>query len=452
MAQLINYIRTFSGAFETSYTSQIKQVIYALLLFLPTLVWFSESSILLLPLVLITLDFSTIRANFLKIFDVQKRKRILILILLYLLASYLNKLFFGLPISCYKDYYAWFLLLPTLLFTGLYFKDFKFSSVFIFLVVFEVFVCIVEYALQVRTFFLASYPKIDFTSNFLYDYRTFGLSVNSSVVSFKILCALILLELKLFKKWTYYFILIVLYIGAIVTFNRALLLTIFFMNALQFLLSLFADQHKLKRMRQAATPTILFILIFVAFSKNSIWTELNKRHPEKQQLGVVHPRAKNKTIASLGCNDQYQPNLQIGQQLDTSLMLNRLLIRNTAQVNTSGRTLIWANYLQFIHGHLWFGNGSDKLYFKEKNPETGAVKLIHAHNSFLQLLATNGILLSSLLLLILCFIWQRKHLILIITLLFFSVFQYGIFWGFSILDVLLVSLLLSDFERKNEPY
>jgi O-antigen ligase len=319
-------------------------------------------------------------------------------------------------------------------------------------VVFEVFVCIVEYALQVRTFFLASYPKIDFTSNFLYDYRTFGLSVNSSVVSFKILCALILLELKLFKKWTYYFILIILYIGAIVTFNRALLLTIFFMSALQFLLSLFADQHKLKRMRQAATPTILFILIFVAFSKNSIWTELNKRHPEKQQLGVVHPRAKNKTIASLGCNDQYQPNLQIGQQLDTSLMLNRLLIRNTAQVNTSGRTLIWANYLQFIHGHLWFGNGSDKLYFKEKNPETGAVKLIHAHNSFLQLLATNGILLSSLLLLILCFIWQRKHLILIITLLFFSVFQYGIFWGFSILDVLLVSLLLSDFERKNEPY
>jgi O-antigen ligase len=102
------------------------------------------------------------------------------------------------------------------------------------------------------------------------------------------------------------------------------------------------------------------------------------------------------------------------------------------------------NYIQFIGEHKWFGFGSDKLLFKAIDQDEKKLKLIHAHNSFLQLLASNGIIISFLFLGILFFIWTKKNLLLLIPILLYSCFQYGIFWGFSLLDVFFFSILITN--------
>jgi O-antigen ligase len=132
-----------------------------------------------------------------------------------------------------------------------------------------------------------------------------------------------------------------------------------------------------------------------------------------------------------------------GKDLDTNLYFTKKLIGSTNGINTSGRTLIWANFLQFIEQNLWFGNGSDKLYFKEIDHENKKFKLVHAHNSYLEFLATHGLILSGFFGFILLCLWRRKNSIFIVSILFFSIFQYGIFWGFSLLDLVFTSFLIS---------
>lgn len=434
------------------YLFPIKHGIYALLLFLPTLLWLNEKYFLLLPLFILLLDFKSVKATFFTTFSIKRRKQILFLIAVFVIGATLNKFSFGLPIICLRDYYAWFLLFPILFFVGLQLKDLRFSKLFILLVAIEVLVSLAEYGLQMRSFFLSDLIPIDLKSNFLYDHRVYGLSINSSVVSFKIFGALLLLSLSPMKKWQYVTLLVILYAGALVTFNRALIITILFLNTIYFFSGFIHVFANWKRTISTTIPTLTFLCVFLLLAKNNLWTELNKRHPETKQLSLANRKTSPNEAHSFSCAEPYQPILQTGKQLDTTNFFNRILIKRTEQVNTSGRTLIWANYIAFISNNFWFGNGSDKLYFREINPTTGSKKLIHAHNSFLQLVATNGILISGIFLLLLYLMWQKKHLLLLASLLLFSLFQYGVFWGFSMLDVIFISLILSDFKSTNETH
>jgi hypothetical protein len=81
---------------------------------------------------------------------------------------------------------------------------------------------------------------------------------------------------------------------------------------------------------------------------------------------------------------------------------------------------------------------------KTVNQDEQKIDLIHAHNSFIELLATNGALLSGFFLMILVVMWKKHNFILLLTILLYSLFQYGIFWGFSFLDVIFMSFLLSN--------
>jgi hypothetical protein len=81
------------------------------------------------------------------------------------------------------------------------------------------------------------------------------------------------------------------------------------------------------------------------------------------------------------------------------------------------------------------------MFITENNNET---ILIHAHNSFLEFIASNGIVISLLFFAFLFLIWKKKNILLIMAILFFCLFQYGIFWGYSILDVIFVAILLQS--------
>ncbi len=184
-------------------------------------------------------------------------------------------------------------------------------------------------------------------------------------------------------------------------------------------------------------------MIFQGFSKHSFITELNKKNPETKKLEVVKVQALVQAKGQQSCMAAYQPKMKQGTELNQNLFFTKLLIGSTQHINTSGRTLIWANFFQFIEEHPWFGNGSDKLYFREKDPATGTEKWVHAHNSFLEIVATHGILLTVFFFLILVFLWRKKNIVFLATLFFFSLFQYGIFWGISILDIIFMVFLLS---------
>ena len=64
------------------------------------------------------------------------------------------------------------------------------------------------------------------------------------------------------------------------------------------------------------------------------------------------------------------------------------LFRGREGVDLSGREDIWQFYINFIRENLFWGNGSFKLL----EPVEGN----HAHNSYLQLVSTNGLFLAFL--------------------------------------------------------
>jgi len=190
---------------------------------------------------------------------------------------------------------------------------------------------------------------------------------------------------------------------------------------------------------------LLFTGIFLLFSDHNILTEMKKKNPEKQQLELKFKSIEEKLTFNDFKESEYTmffPKIKEGNILDTNLLANKIFCNSAKGFNTSGRTLIWMNYIAYIDQHKWFGFGSDKLLFKSIDQDNKKIKLIHAHNSFLQLIATNGLFISLLFLCIIWMIWTKKNFLFLIPILVFSTFQYGIFWGFSLLDLFFFSILM----------
>ncbi len=99
--------------------------------------------------------------------------------------------------------------------------------------------------------------------------------------------------------------------------------------------------------------------------------------------------------------------------------------RGQEGVELSGRGFIFPHYSQFILDHPFVGNSGAKLwvYFGDS--------LYHAHNSFLELFASNGLVIAVLFLFGYCLVFfKAKELFL--PILVYSLFQYGFLWGFVI--------------------
>jgi len=107
--------------------------------------------------------------------------------------------------------------------------------------------------------------------------------------------------------------------------------------------------------------------------------------------------------------------------------------RDTNQLELSQRPGIWSEVFEDMRQSLFFGNGSYKKFVGE----------YHAHNSYLQLFSTHGVVLSILYIILLCRRIKRFS-IHVITLFVYSLAQYGLFWGISLIDMLLFSFLFGD--------
>ncbi len=440
----------FSNLNNSSSFANFKSAWYAGVLFIATLFFANENYYLLLPISIFILEFKTISSYFQKIKTSKRLKYSLLLISAFVFLAYINKIFNGNPITSLRDYYSAFLLFPILLLCAKLISTTKTYTFLIYLIVFETIIAIAEYIFNVRTFFPITVPPINFTSDFLYDHRVFGMSINSSVLSFKLLIALLLIETIPTRKIIYYSIQLILSIGILITFNRALILSALIFWAILACYKFYKSRKTSLNTLHFVSPILVFTLLFLILSKHSFLVELNKKNPEKQPLEIA---TKHKIYSFSDIKETpstiHQPRMLEGTELDTNLYFTKKLMGITKGINTSGRTLIWANFLRFIEQNFWFGNGSDKLFFKEIDHENKQFKLVHAHNSYLEFLATHGLILSGFFGIILLYLWRRKNTVFIISILFFSIFQYGIFWGFSILDLVFVSFLISPINLLN---
>lgn len=259
------------------------------------------------------------------------------------------------------------------------------AKVFIILTCFECVVGMAEYYLGVTSFVAVDQESFE-GEELLYFKRVNGISGNSSTLSEKVLiCSILLYNIKDdFKKHTIILISAMLLIGYFITFNRTSI------GAFLVFAILAARDYGLKISR----PKLMFILLcFIC------------------------------TIVYL--------------YLSYGDILVLQFTRGDTETMLTGRPYIWSCFLKFIIENPLLGNGSVRLLVPYYSG------MIHAHNSFIQLLADNGIILSLIYLINIYKRFTKKNWVNCIPFIILSLTQFALFWGFSMGDVFFFALLLN---------
>lgn len=294
-----------------------------------------------------------------------------------------------------------------LMFLGYFYaKTLKRSDlkIVIFLISIESIIVLAQHFLGISTFFPGLIKEIPHPSqineDLLYYNRALGLSTNSSVAALKFLLGFILIDYLKLKGKLFLVIKAILFVGLFYTFNRTVLaVLIAYMVARLVLpiLDIIADLLEFRLKKKSFLIALFGGLFLILFMFLII-----------MKIDVIIT----------------QVTLDKGMDL-------------------SGRDLIWADFVQFIKDNILFGNHSSKYYFSEYYSGP-----IHAHNSFLQIMANHGIIITLLFLLLILVNITKKNAVFVFTLILYSLFQYGIFWGISITDIVLFIILF----RKPEEY
>lgn len=426
-----------------------QEIVIVLLLVAPMVIHGNEFYLLLLPFILFVSDKDLWRT------DVSGFKqnpfsasaiRYVWLPAFFIVLALGNKLLNS-SIVCGKDYYASFMLLPVLLLCSKYIFTRRTVRVFIAFVLFQTVIGFVEYLLNTRSIFLPLTKETTILSKeLLYDSRVFGFGVNSTGFALEVLLAFMFLLAASFKRQIYWIVFIVLFVGLLLSFGRAVVL----MAVLYFVLTLLqlVLNHR-KDLKNAIKKTM-----FIDFSISTIvvlavffspWMQDNMNRGGKQENLDYNQFAYSWDTIPLTCAQQHAFPLLEPQQLDTTSPLTRNFLQFTKKINTSGRKLIWMNYVNILNRHLLTGNASNKLQFRAINPKTREVEIIHAHNSYLMLFGTHGLILGGFYIVLLFVWWKRRNFVPLLVILAYSFLQYGIFWGLSITDIVFMAFILSPF-------
>jgi|GEM_PF-1473002 len=423
-------------------------VLLASMLFFPTLFFGNEYFALLISFVVLALfrkDCLHLAQQFKQHPFSKQSLAFFWLPLAIISCSLVNKLVNGHPIFCLKDYYAPFMLLPLVLVTARFIHSPKLFQWFVLLVGIEVLFGIAEYLFNTRSFFMGTSEEFQIYSKaLLYDSRVFGLSANSSIFGLKLLVAALFIEYAGFKIGLRWFMRMLLLIGIIISFNRAVIVGLLFFWFATWLQLIWVNRKEIKKIHLYSLFQFLsIILLTIVIFQGPLRYQFSRGGSEENLFYDEGDKQLTYADFNLSCSEQHALILKEGDELDTTGSVSKLFLTATNGINTSGRKLIWMNFGDFLDQHLWFGNGSDKLMFKTINQRERKLVMMHAHNSFLELLGTNGVLISCLYLLFYLVIWSRKNTVLVLAILAYSMLQYGVFWGFSLLDVIFVFILIA---------
>jgi hypothetical protein len=363
------------------------------------------------------------------------------IVVLIIAVSLMNKILNGNEILCTRDYYSSFYLLPFLVLVAPFIGKGKVFRVLILFASIEVLFGIAEYLMNTRSFFHEGVESSVITDkSLLYNSRTYGLSSNSSVFAYKVMIGLLLVEFTKLKKVFAWSARIVLLIGVLLSFSRSVVLGLLLFWGLRVLYGIIKGIKKNDVFRTAGFQFNVFVVILSIVFSSALMQQLSRGGHEAET--AFGPETFLEKLPPTSCSEIHAIDYKKGVLEPSQQGWGDKIMMRGENIQSSGRKLIWLNYLNFIEDNLLLGNGSDRLMLRSWQPETQSYKLIHAHNSFLMLIGGNGVLISLLYLLFFVLNFGRKHLIPIIAILFYSLLNFGIFWGFSYLDVVFLIFLM----------
>ena len=120
------------------------------------------------------------------------------------------------------------------------------------------------------------------------------------------------------------------------------------------------------------------------------------------------------------------------------------LFRGYEHIDLSGRDFIYTYFVSFITDNPIVGNSGVKIW------EYFGDKLYHAHNSYLELFASNGIVVSSFFMLGYYLIFSKARL-MAVPIIVYSFFQYGLFWGFVFHDIVISAIFFTYISQLKQP-
>jgi hypothetical protein len=308
----------------------------------------------------------------------------IIIVLMIISFSLVNRIFSPENINNFSDAFPYqFLLIFTVIIALNITKlDIKVLLIFIFI---ESLFVIYEFYIGDMSVFGSN--LIDTNETYLLQMRPYGLSRNSSNVASKLFLFFVLSRHYLKKDKLIKYMTPFVIIALLLTFNRtAMICTIFF-----YFLYIFCQIY-LNKITKFELYLFISLIIISGYFANQYF--------EIIEMQLTGGQGKFRTF--------------------------------------SIRENIWGEYFYFIKENLFFGNNSYKYLIKYKG------LVFHAHNSFIQTLATNGIIIFLLYLLILTININRKNFIYIFPILLFAIPQYTIFWGISLEDITFFSLLFNN--------
>ena len=409
----------FSNIFKRAY---IFPGLIALLVYLPSVVYIPIETYLLFAF--IPFFFKSIR-NTLKEFWKKKatyiKDRSVLLILFILFLSFINIIIFNIKNEVnLLNIYGPYILFPLLIFAAFLFANkisIKFYIVFVFL---ETLVGIAEWFYGASSFFTGIENYWEFTSyRLLYFTRVLGLSPGSSLFAIKIMLGIILIDYLKLKSKLFTIIKLFLFVGIVLTFGRTILVCLFIYLPLQFLFNIYFKKHKSDR--SLFWNQTIFFLAFFAFC-----------FINPKEFQIQFSRGGMKEVGGrVEINDN---SLKNKGTVKTKEVDNFILEEmGTNNIELSGRSEIWSVFLSFIMKNPIFGNGSKTLYLGKK---------YHAHNSIIQIIANNGVIIAFLYFLLICFNLNKQNWFFIGAILLLALGQYVIFWGMSVIDIIFYALLM----------
>src|SRR5690606_14288564 len=109
--------------------------------------------------------------------------------------------------------------------------------------------------------------------------------------------------------------------------------------------------------------------------------------------------------------------------------------KGEGQVDMSSRDYIFSEFWKVFLDNPIVGNSGAKVWL-----EVGGLNY-HAHNSYLELLASNGVVVTLLFLVGVYLAFISGRFIVALPFLVYSIAQYGLFWGISFNDVVFFGLM-----------
>ena len=390
-------------------------------------------------------------------------KKTVHLALFILILSCINYYIFGYEnIHHIKDYIAYFLLyIFVFLIASKINKNVLISIIYV--IVFESVFVIVEHFLGINTVFVSD---LNFRTGLLavsdYSARTFGLSSGINTMAMKLFIAYLLHSLIFKSKNMLFFITKALLLYAIyVNYGRSVIVAI----GLLLLIEIYQNKNlRIYYISMYALVIIHFIYIngidffllntigLVPFVKHIIMISIEMLKQLIYAISIVYLFL---SIKKLWIHSRMFIVTRIALSISIIIIISLLSISSISSISskysgrnskdiTSYRDIIYSEGIAAIKKRPLMGNNSHKyyVYLKAYNAYE------HLHNSFLELMTTNGITIFLLYILFILMHLNKFNLIAVGLIILYSFTQYGIFWGISFLDIIFIYLLV--FYKKSQ--